>query len=73
MRKAEAAQEAALQGERLRLEQLPFHAALEIGSGAKIQNGGNQLVEKCTLGGGDLRRLAQRLPQARVVVALECG
>jgi hypothetical protein len=68
---AEAAQNAPLQGERLRLEKFQVHAALKIATLLKSRR--DEIIEECVLGGGDLRGFAKSLSQTRVVVALERG
>ena len=71
VRMTEAAQDAALQGERLRLEEFQLHAALKIGCRSKRR--GDERVEECVLGGGDFSGFAKGLPQTRVVVTFERG
>ncbi len=59
---AEAAQDAALQGERLRLEKFQLDAVRKVG--LRSQNGGDQSVEESIFGGGDLGGFAERLDAA---------
>lgn len=74
VRTAETTQDAPLQSERLRMQKLQFDAALKPGVGTqevRTKDGGDQLIEEGIFGGGDFGGLAERLPQLRVVVALQ--
>ena len=71
VRKAQAAQDASLQGERLRLEEIQLDSVRQVWR--LEQNGGGKIVKECTLGGGDLGGFTQSLAQLRIVVALESG
>ena len=68
---AETAQDAALQGDGLRLEERQVDA--RFGVQRRAEGGGDQIVEECVFGGGDFRGLAEGLAQLRVVIALQGG
>ncbi len=71
VRKAEAAQDASLQGERLRLENIQLDSMRQVWRLGK--NGGGKIVKECTFGGGDLGGFTQSLAQLRIVVSLKSG
>jgi hypothetical protein len=71
VRMTEPAQDAPLQGKRLRLEELQFDTAFKVCRLA--ESGGDQIVKEYILGGGDLGGFAESLAQLRIVVALKSG
>jgi hypothetical protein len=67
VRLAETAQDAPLQSQWLRFEELQVQSILEAG----VEDCGDKVFEECSFSGGDFSGIAESLPQARIVVALE--